>query len=175
MGGISLSIQPLSPDAGALPGIRIGSGSLGRIIAFHMDPDLDVLKSIQAVAAAQGLRSGIILSAAGSLKRAVLRNVRGFPERFPITDANRVYVAKGEPIELLSLTGNIAAKADGSVIVHGHLVISSGLEDGRAYGGHLVEGSIVFTTMEIVLAETSGLALTRGTDPITQAAELYFS
>ena len=158
-----------------LAGIRLAAGSLGRVIAVHLDPGLDLLASIRAVVAEQGITSGIILSGAGSLKRAVLRNVRTFPERFPITDANRVYVAKDEPLELLSLSGNIALRDDGTVVVHGHLVVSSGLEDGRAYGGHLVEGTIVFSTMEIVLAETSGLVLSRATDPITGAAELHFA
>ena len=64
---------------------------------------------------------------------------------------------KDEPLELLSLSGNIARRDDGTVVVHGHMVVSSGLEDGRAYGGHLIEGTIVFSTMELVLAETSGL------------------
>lgn len=157
-----------------LAGIRLASGSLGRIIAVHLDPGLDLLAAIRAVVTDQGITSGIILSGAGSLKKAVLRNVRTFPDQFPITDANRIYVPKDEPMELLSLTGNIARRDDGTVVVHGHMVISSGLQDGLAYGGHLVEGTIIFTTMELVLAETSGVHFDRAKDPITGAAELYF-
>ena len=156
------------------PGIRVGEGALGRILALHMDPGTDVLKGLQRALADQGLRSAVIISGAGSLKQAVLRNVRSIPNQFPITDANRVYVAKDEPMELLSLTGNVAVRQDGVVVVHGHLVISSGLQDGLAYGGHLVEGSIVFSTMEILVAEVAGLALTRRVDEITRAAELTF-
>ena len=156
-----------------LTGIRMATGRLGRIVAFHMDPGLDLLKAIRSIVAEQGIHSGIILSGVGSLKTAVLRDLRTFPDAFPITDANRVYVAREEPIELLSLTGNIARRDDGTVVVHGHLIISSGMEDGRAYGGHLVEGSVVFSTMEIVLAETTGVALQRAVDPITGAAELW--
>jgi uncharacterized protein len=157
-----------------LTGIRVGQGALGRVLAVHMDPGTDVLKGLQAALAAQGVRSAVILSGAGSLKQAVLRNVRSIPSQFPITDANRVYVAKDEPMELLVLTGNVAVRQDGAVVVHGHLVISSGLQDGLAYGGHLVEGSIVFSTMEIIVAEVTGIALTRSLDAITRAAELTF-
>jgi uncharacterized protein len=158
----------------AQTGIRVGEGTLGRVLALHMDPGIDVLNGLQAALAGQGLRSAVILSGAGSLRRAVLRNVRSIPNEFPITNANRVFVAKDEPLELLSLTGNVAVRQDGVVVVHGHLVISSGLQDGLAYGGHLVEGSIVFSTMEIILAEIAGVSLTRTMDPITQAAELTF-
>ena len=35
-------------------------------------------------------------------------------------------------------------------------------------------GSIVFSTMEIILAEINGMSLTRSVDDITQAAELNF-
>lgn len=158
----------------AQTGIRVGEGALGRVVALHMDPGTDVLKGLQAAVASQGLRSAVILSGAGSLRQAVLRNVRSIPNPFPITDANRVFVAKDEAMELLSLTGNVALRHDGRVVVHGHLVISSGQQDGLAYGGHLVEGSIVFSTMEIILAEITGMSLTRSVDAITHAAELTF-
>lgn len=158
----------------ALTGIRVGVGTLGRLVAFHMDPGVDVLKGIEAVVESQGLRSAVILSGAGSLRQAVLRNVCSIPDHFPITDANRVYVAKDEPLELLSLTGNVAVRHDGRTVVHGHLTISSGRQDGLAFGGHLVEGPIVFSTMEIILAEVTGVPFARPVDGITHAAELAF-
>jgi predicted DNA-binding protein with PD1-like motif len=155
-------------------GIQVGEGALGRVVALHMEPGTDLLKGIQAVVESHGLRSAVILSGVGSLRPAVLRNVRTAPDRFPITDANRVFVVKDEIMELVTLTGNVAVRHDGQVVVHGHLTISSGREDAVAYGGHLVEGSIVFSTMEIVLAEVIGMSLTRSMHAITHAAELTF-
>jgi predicted DNA-binding protein with PD1-like motif len=156
-------------------GIRVGEGALGRVVALHMDPGTDLLRGLQATIETQGLRSAVILSGVGSLQPCLLRNVRSVPDRFPITDANRVFVAKDAVTELLSLTGNVAVREDGRVVVHGHLVVSSGREDGLAYGGHLVEGTIVFSTVEIILAEITGVSLTRSADPITHAAELGFN
>jgi len=43
-------------------------------------------------------------------------------------DRNRIYTSKKEPLELLSLSGNIARK-NGEVYVHCHITISSGLDD----------------------------------------------
>jgi uncharacterized protein len=53
------------------------------------------------------------------------------------------------PLEILALEGNISLK-DGKPFVHAHVMLSDG--EGRAYGGHLAEGTIVFAT-EFVIQE----------------------
>jgi hypothetical protein len=75
-------------------------------------------------------------------------------------------------MELLSLSGNISRK-DGEVSIHGHITISSGLDDGRAYGGHLIEGCVVFSTCEVIIAEITGLEMKRNIDSETRVLELY--
>lgn len=55
-----------------------------------------------------------------------------------------------EQVEVASLVGNFAAK-DGSVALHAHIVV--GRSDGRAFGGHLLEGQ-VRPTLEVVVEET---------------------
>lgn len=112
-------------------------------------------------------------SGAGSLSQVTLRNVRLFPDEFPVMDRNRIYTPKKEPLELLSLSGNIARK-NGEVYVHCHITISSGLDDGRAYGGHLLEGCLVLSFCEVIIAEVTGLEMKRNTDPETGALELFF-
>ncbi len=152
--------------------IRMGRGKLGRVVVMRLAPGADLLKSLQEIAQQEKLAAGVILSGAGSLSRATLRNVRSFPEEFPITDRNRNYTPKQETLELVSLTGNISLK-NGEPLIHCHVTVSSGTEDGKAYGGHLVEGCIVFSTCEVVLAELTGIEMTRHTDPETRAFELY--
>ncbi len=157
-----------------LPGIRYGAGSLGRVIAIRLAPGADLLRSIRDVAKAEGIRAGVIVSGVASLSRATLRNVLRKPEPFPITDAHRIYTPKEETLELLSLSGNIAER-DGEIVVHGHFVVSSGVEKGVAYGGHLIEGCQVLSTGEVVIVEILGLPVVRRVDPETRAAELYFT
>ena len=53
------------------------------------------------------------------------------------------------PMEILALEGNISLK-DGKPFVHAHVILADG--EGRAFGGHLAEGSIVFAT-EFVIQE----------------------
>lgn len=153
--------------------IRMGEGKLGATFVMRLGPGCDVMESITEIARRKNFRSGVILSGAGSLKQVTLRNVRLFPEKFPVRDRDRIYTPKQEPLEILALQGNISRK-DGEVHVHCHITISSGLDDGQAYGGHLIEGCIVFSYCEIVIAEITGLAMKRDTDPETGALELYF-
>lgn len=152
--------------------IRMGKGALGRIFVARLAPGCDLLNSLKRVAETEDIRAGVILSGAASLSQATLRNVRLFPDNFPIEDRHRIYTPKKEPLELLSLSGNISRK-DGEVLIHCHITISSGLEDGRAYGGHLIEGCVVFSTGEIVIGEITGIEMKRITDPETHAFELY--
>jgi hypothetical protein len=76
-------------------------------------------------------------------------------------------------MELLAISGNISTR-DGHVHLHCHIVVSSGEEDGRAYGGHLLKGTEIFSTGEIVIAEITGCRMIRLEDPETKAQELYF-
>jgi len=153
--------------------IRTGEGTLGRIVVMRLGPGCDIMKSLEEIARRKDFRSGVILSGAGSLRQITLRNVRLFPDEFPVTDRSRIYTPKAEPLEVLSLQGNISRK-DGEVHVHCHITISSGLDDGRAYGGHLIEGCLVFSYCEIVIAEITDLEMKRDIDPETRALELYF-
>ncbi len=52
-------------------------------------------------------------------------------------------------LEILALEGNISLK-DGKPFVHAHVMLADG--EGRAYGGHLAEGTMVFAT-EFVIQE----------------------
>ena len=67
-----------------------------------------------------------------------------------------------EQVEVVSLLGNFATK-DGEPKLHPHVVVSK--RDGRAYGGHLLEGH-VRPTLEVMVTEAPP-HLRRRTDPET--------
>ena len=54
-----------------------------------------------------------------------------------------------QPREILALEGNISLK-DGQPFVHAHIMLSDG--EGRAFGGHLADGTLVFAA-EFVIQE----------------------
>ncbi|MGI6225348.1 MAG: PPC domain-containing DNA-binding protein [Peptococcales bacterium] len=140
--------------------VNIAQGSLGKIHAFRLTPDSDLLESLEEFIVENNIKTGLILSGVASLKQAVLRNPKLFPDSFPMTDAYRVLTKLQCPLELLSLSGNIT-ELDGKPFVHAHIVISKGDDDGLAFGGHLDKGCIIFSTAEIIIAEINDMKITR--------------
>ena len=123
--------------------------------AFRLHPGDDLKQSILAFAAAQPIRAGCVVTCVGSLRRAVLR----FADRREGTEL------PGNRYEIVSLVGTV-----GEGGAHLHIALSDG--DGRMVGGHLLDGCLVYTTAEIVLAELPGLVFRRERDPATGFREL---
>jgi predicted DNA-binding protein with PD1-like motif len=69
-----------------------------------------------------------------------------------------------QPLEILALVGNISLK-DGKPMVHAHVTLADG--EGRAYGGHLAEGTPVFACEFAVHEYQADQALVRQPDPET--------
>ena len=57
------------------------------------------------------------------------------------------YLTLDRPFEITKLIGNISLK-DGNPIVHAHLTLAD--EEGKAYGGHLASGTMIFACEVIV-------------------------
>lgn len=154
--------------------IRIGKGTLGRVIWIRLGAGADLIKSVTKVAEEEGITSGIIISGVASLRKAVLRLPLSFPKEFPMTDDQRTSVEyEGAPMEVLSITGNITRQGD-KPSVHLHATITAGKEQGKAFGGHVVEGCVVYNLAEIAIAEVEGFEAVRKMDPFTKGMETYF-
>lgn len=72
------------------------------------------------------------------------------------------------PVELLSLSGNLARK-DGDLIVHAHVAVAR--RGGEALGGHVIRAT-VNNTAEILIHRLSGITLERRQES-TGLAGLY--
>lgn len=100
--------------------------------------------------------SAAYLSAIGAFERATL----GFFDM----DRNEYHrIPVEEQVEVVSLTGNVTLKPDGSTNLHVHAVL--GRRDGQAVAGHLLEAR-VRPTLEVVVTETPA-HLRRRHDPAT--------
>jgi predicted DNA-binding protein with PD1-like motif len=71
-----------------------------------------------------------------------------------------------KPMEVLSLVGNVSLK-DGQPFIHAHITLSD--EKGQSFGGHLMEGTIVFAA-EFIIEELEGENLEREFDKTTGLA-----
>ena len=68
-------------------------------------------------------------------------------------------LALDETIELTGAGGVICSDAEGNINLHIHICMSD--INGKAYGGHLVEGTEVLMTADIVLGEIEGISMLR--------------
>ena len=100
------------------------------------------------------LEAGCVLTCVGSLRKAVLRFAN--QEQSVTLDGH---------FEIVSLTGVFSMHGG-----HYHIAISDG--EGRTYGAHLMDGSEVYTTAEIVLASLDDFRFLRSFDPQTGYPEL---
>lgn len=101
---------------------------------FRLKSSQDLFDSIEAFAREKHIEAGCVLSGIGSLTHFTVR----------LADRENPTEYEGH-FEIVSLAGTVS--------IHGsHLHISASDGDGKTVGGHLVSGSKIYTTAEIVLA-----------------------
>jgi predicted DNA-binding protein with PD1-like motif len=122
--------------------------------ALRLKPGEDPKLTLDAFAQSRQLEAACVLTCVGSLRKAVLR----------FANQEQAVTLDGK-FEIVSLTGVFSRHGS-----HYHIAISDG--EGRTYGAHLMDGSQVYTTAEIVLAELEDLRFLRSFDPQTGYPEL---
>ena len=137
-------------------------GKLGRVIVLRLKPGMDLLDGIQAACERYRIHNGVILSAIGSLACVRFCDVEALPEKKCGYGYGRI-LALDETIELTGASGVVCSDADGNINLHVHVCLSD--RNGKAYGGHLVQGTTVLMTADIVLGEIEGVSMLREYDP----------
>ncbi len=125
-----------------------------RAHALRLAPGEDLREALEALVAREGLRAACVLSAVGSLDRAMVR----------LADEPTPSAFDG-PFEIVALSGTLSP--DGA-----HLHVALADANGIVIGGHLGLGSIVRTTAELVVGELQGLEFSRVPDMQTGYREL---
>ena len=129
-----------------------------QVHVLRLAPGDDLRASLEfafaELARQHGIQAACIVSAVGSLSRAVLR----YADKPSGSDINA-------PLELLMLSGTLSP--DGA-----HLHASVADEQGEVKGGHLMPGCIVRTTAEVVIALLPGWQFRRELDQATGFNEL---
>ena len=123
------------------------------IVMVGIRPGEMLLETIEEAIAKHDIRTGVVISGIGTLKRCHMHYVTH--THFP--SDSRFYTLE-KPLELLSVSGIIV---DGEP--HLHMVVSC-KEDG-VWGGHLEPGSEVLYLAEVAILKCSDLSLTRTADP----------
>ena len=98
----------------------------------------DLLLSIRELAKNANIAAGVVLSAVGCIRQGRVRDASGINIR-----------SIPEECEIVSLNGTVSCQRC-------HLHIALAREDLSTLGGHLMEGTIINTTCELVLLEPDG-------------------
>ena len=150
---IFFSLLSLSLSLNAAEILPIKSSTIAHVL--RLGPDEDPKLVLMNYVITNKISAASIASVVGSLKVSVMR-----------------YANQKEPVklegfrEVVALSGTLGATC-GS---HLHLSVSDG--QGMTLGGHLGEGSKVYTTLEIVLLSYPDLEFERVLDPKTTYQEL---
>lgn len=127
-----------------------------RFLALRLHPGNDLRPAIEAAFADCPEQAGFLAAAVGSLSRAVLRPAgRNEPLVLDL------------PLEIVAMSGTLSR--DGA---HLHLAVADAT--GAMTGGHLLAGSLVRTTAELVLGLAAEIVFHRPADPGTGYPELDF-
>ena len=128
--------------------------SSGRYAALRLKPGEDPMAALRDLQRRTGAQAMALVTCVGSLTRAMIRHAN----RSEGTEYRGHY-------EITSLVGTIDAQAE-----HLHLTIAD--PEGRAFGGHLLAGSSVYTTAEMVVLILDDLTFGRAPCPYSGYDEL---
>jgi predicted DNA-binding protein with PD1-like motif len=153
----------------------IGRGRMNRILMGKLRMDVDLLEGIKELAKKEEVQTGVILSAVGALKKAIFRNLKTLPIDLKVENHHRLYLELEQPMEIVSLTGWLAAKEDGDLEVHAHLSASTVIQDQViTLGGHLTPGIITSIKVVVVIGVIEESNIRAGLDPRINQIDVRF-
>jgi hypothetical protein len=120
-----------------------------RFHPLRLRPGTDLKGEIEAYVKREQIEAGWISTCVGSLTVLQVRYAN-----LPAADTLQVH------LEIVSLTGTVSVNGS-------HLHISVSDSTGKTIGGHLMDGSKVYTTAEIVIGESLRHRFTREEDGST--------
>ncbi|HKU18760.1 MAG TPA: PPC domain-containing DNA-binding protein [Candidatus Saccharimonadales bacterium] len=125
---------------------------------FRLKPGNDLKTGIEKFIKTNNIQAGFIITCVGGLSQATMRMAGALPDKQDI----RTY--EGD-FEITSLVGTVSVNG-----VHLHMSISD--KEGKSFGGHLKEGTIIHPTAEVVIGEDEQAVYTRELDEETGFPEL---
>lgn len=124
-------------------------GKVGRILFSRILENEDLIVAVRMRAKENRVNAGFFVLI-GSLKNAVVGYYK---------DGKYEQIRLNGPLEIVSCMGNVAVDENREVIIHSHMVVSN--EKGEAFGGHLMDGSYVGVTAELIMVEATDVELQR--------------
>ncbi|MGR5236654.1 PPC domain-containing DNA-binding protein [Vibrio alfacsensis] len=124
------------------------------VIVVRLTKGMDLKQSLANVVEKHSIKAGSIASCSGCVSELKLR----------LAGAENT-LTKQEAFEIVSVMGTLTRE-------HQHVHISVSDREGHVWGGHLMEGTIIDTTAELIIHSYSNLEFTRAMDDSTGYTEL---
>ena len=136
--------------------ILYASGGFKRIIVARFSIGSDVLECLEELVKKEKIRAGAIITGIATLSKMRVRSLDSIPKDFPrVQPGLNIFEVEGA-LEVLNMSGIIFVR-DRDVFVHPHITACDA--NGKMYGGHLMPGSIVYMTCEVIIGEFEGLTM----------------
>lgn len=132
------------------------NGKVEKIVFSRLLEDEDLAESVRKQAETNGIKAGVFILI-GTVKHAVLGYYK---------EGKYETIRLEGPLEMASCMGNVAVDEKGEVVIHAHVVVSN--SKGEAFGGHVMKGSRVGATAELVMIEAVGVEVQRVFDEKTK-------
>ena len=116
-----------------------------KVLFGNLPYNSDLLKEITSFCKKNNIRLGKI-EAIGALQKANIGFFDQSKKKYCSNEFDKAF-------EIINLTGNISIK-DGEPFIHAHITLAD--ENGKAFGGHLLEGNIVFACELIIYVFDGG-------------------
>ncbi|WP_299690825.1 DUF296 domain-containing protein [uncultured Vibrio sp.] len=126
-------------------------------IATRLTRGQDLKLEIQRLVTAHGVAAGSIASCVGCVSQLNIR----------LANANNTKLVQA-PFEIVSVMATLTPN-------HQHVHLSVADENGNVIGGHLLEGTIIATTAELIVHRYDTLTFNREHDDTTGYTELTIS
>lgn len=127
----------------------------GREFVGRLDYESDLLLSLTEFIRGKGITAGTV-SVIGACKKAKVAYYNQLEKKY-------YDLVFDKPMEIISCTGNISL-LNGQPMLHLHIALSD--EEGKVFGGHLIEGTKIFAG-EFYIRELIGPELQRKKDELT--------
>lgn len=136
-------------------------GNFKRVLAIRLKPKTDMLTEIEKACKEYNIQNGVIISGIGGVTRAAICDPQYFPERKQPYNYGAPIIIETH-LSISGISGIICHDDDGTINTHIHVAFSD--EEGHCYAGHLVEGTRVMLTVDMLIAEVDGFSMSRKMD-----------
>ncbi len=140
---------------------------LSNVLIVRLRPKEEIREKLAEVMSANSLRRAVVLSAIGSIYEATFYGVKPDSE-LPYGQDQITVIRRTGPFEVLTMEGNILP-AEERLVPHLHVTL--GTYDGNVIGGHL-DRAIVYTTLELFLAEIRGCDVMKHKDEVSGGIQI---